>query len=271
MTYVRERRAGGKRAARAGFSNHLRVQVAVLGSTPLSICGRILCPATSKVRDRAKVVGRWHDNRHTLVTELAESGAGDEVIMSIAGTSRSPCSRATHTFEWTPSGAPSTRSPRAGAPPTRSARRRPNSGRSRRKPSQQWSSDFLGRVWATPKPPCVRGILRLGTQNGHGELNQRCPVAHAAGARCRASVHRLPERAGRVASALDRRFCRLPMSSSPSIRISCSASPSDPVSHGRRDSRGSRTIDCTLRWVGRYPGSRRSGVGLGSTPQRVLQ
>ncbi|MGO9619669.1 MAG: tyrosine-type recombinase/integrase [Bryobacteraceae bacterium] len=29
--------------------------------------------------------GRWHDNRHTLVTELAESGAGDEVIMSIAG------------------------------------------------------------------------------------------------------------------------------------------------------------------------------------------
>ena len=61
------------------------------------------------------------------------------------------------------------------------------------------------------------------------------------------------------------------MSSSPSIRISCSASPSDPVSHGRRDSRGSRTIDCTLRWVGLYPGSRRSGVGLGSTPQRVLQ
>jgi len=26
-----------------------------------------------------------HDNRHTLVTELAESSAGDEVIMSIAG------------------------------------------------------------------------------------------------------------------------------------------------------------------------------------------
>ncbi|MCL5742904.1 MAG: site-specific integrase [Acidobacteria bacterium] len=38
-----------------------------------------------KVRKNAKVVGRWHDNRHTLVTELAESGAGDEVIMSIAG------------------------------------------------------------------------------------------------------------------------------------------------------------------------------------------
>jgi len=30
------------------------------------------------------VKGRWHDDRHTLVTELAESGAGDEVIMSIA-------------------------------------------------------------------------------------------------------------------------------------------------------------------------------------------
>src|ERR1035437_10355352 len=26
-----------------------------------------------------------HDNSHTLVTELAESGAGDEVIVSIAG------------------------------------------------------------------------------------------------------------------------------------------------------------------------------------------
>src|SRR5258708_15233003 len=41
--------------------------------------------AWTKVRDNAKVVGRWHDNRHTLVTELSESGAGDEVIMSIAG------------------------------------------------------------------------------------------------------------------------------------------------------------------------------------------
>ncbi len=30
--------------------------------------------AWTKVRDKAKVVGRWHDNRHTLVTELAESG-----------------------------------------------------------------------------------------------------------------------------------------------------------------------------------------------------
>jgi integrase len=49
------------------------------------------------VRDKAKVVGRWHDTRHTLVTELAESGAGDEVIMSIAGhVSRAMLSRYSH-------------------------------------------------------------------------------------------------------------------------------------------------------------------------------
>ena len=29
--------------------------------------------------------GRWHDNRHTLITDLAESGAGDETIRDIAG------------------------------------------------------------------------------------------------------------------------------------------------------------------------------------------
>ena len=47
--------------------------------------------------ENAKVVGRWHDNRHTLVTELAESGAGDEVIMSIAGhVSRAMLSRYSH-------------------------------------------------------------------------------------------------------------------------------------------------------------------------------
>jgi integrase len=32
----------------------------------------------------AGVTGRWHDTRHTLVTELAESGAGDQAIMDIA-------------------------------------------------------------------------------------------------------------------------------------------------------------------------------------------
>ena len=38
--------------------------------------------AWTKVGDKAKVVdGRWHENRHTLVTELSEPGAGDEVIM----------------------------------------------------------------------------------------------------------------------------------------------------------------------------------------------
>ena len=53
--------------------------------------------AWTKVRDKAQVVGRWHDNRHTLVTELAESGAGDEVIMSIAGhVSRAMLSRYSH-------------------------------------------------------------------------------------------------------------------------------------------------------------------------------
>src|SRR5436305_15040170 len=53
--------------------------------------------AWTKARDKAKVVGRWHDNRHTLVTELSESGAGDEVIMSIAGhVSRALLSRYSH-------------------------------------------------------------------------------------------------------------------------------------------------------------------------------
>ena len=37
------------------------------------------------VRKNASVSGRWHDNRHTLVTDLAESGAGDETIRQIAG------------------------------------------------------------------------------------------------------------------------------------------------------------------------------------------
>jgi hypothetical protein len=41
--------------------------------------------AWSNVREKAKVTGRWHDNRHTLITELAESGAGDQAIMDIAG------------------------------------------------------------------------------------------------------------------------------------------------------------------------------------------
>jgi integrase len=39
----------------------------------------------NNVRNKAKVHGRWHDNRHTLITDLAESGAGDETIRDIAG------------------------------------------------------------------------------------------------------------------------------------------------------------------------------------------
>ena len=41
--------------------------------------------AWKNVRKNAKVTGRWHDNRHTLITDLAESGAGDQTIMDIAG------------------------------------------------------------------------------------------------------------------------------------------------------------------------------------------
>jgi len=39
----------------------------------------------NNVKAEAKVEGRWHDNRHTLITDLAESGAGDETIRDIAG------------------------------------------------------------------------------------------------------------------------------------------------------------------------------------------
>jgi len=39
----------------------------------------------NSIREKAGVEGRWHDNRHTLITELAESGAGDQTIMDIAG------------------------------------------------------------------------------------------------------------------------------------------------------------------------------------------
>src|ERR1019366_2911010 len=46
---------------------------------------------------QSEVVGPWHDNRHTLVTELIESGAGDEAIMSITGhVSRAMLSRHPH-------------------------------------------------------------------------------------------------------------------------------------------------------------------------------
>ena len=41
--------------------------------------------AWRNLRKNAKVTGRWHDSRHTLITELAESGASDQTIMDIAG------------------------------------------------------------------------------------------------------------------------------------------------------------------------------------------
>jgi integrase len=41
--------------------------------------------AWRNLRTNANVTGRWHDNRHTLVTDLAEKGASDQTIMDIAG------------------------------------------------------------------------------------------------------------------------------------------------------------------------------------------
>ena len=41
--------------------------------------------AWHNLRTNANVNGRWHDNRHTLITDLAESGASDQTIMDIAG------------------------------------------------------------------------------------------------------------------------------------------------------------------------------------------
>lgn len=53
--------------------------------------------AWKNVRRKANVTGRWHDARHTLITELAESGAGDQTIMDIAGhVSKQMLSRYSH-------------------------------------------------------------------------------------------------------------------------------------------------------------------------------
>ena len=49
------------------------------------------------IKETAGITGRWHDTRHTLVTELAESGAGDQTIMDIAGhVSRQMLARYSH-------------------------------------------------------------------------------------------------------------------------------------------------------------------------------
>jgi|HubBroStandDraft_6_1064221.scaffolds.fasta_scaffold289500_2 integrase len=53
--------------------------------------------AWKNVKDRAGVSGRFHDTRHTLITELAETGAGDQTIMDIAGhVSRQMLARYSH-------------------------------------------------------------------------------------------------------------------------------------------------------------------------------
>src|SRR5438132_13445070 len=42
--------------------------------------------ARKNAKEKANVKGRWHDNRHTFITGLAESGeAGDETIRDMAG------------------------------------------------------------------------------------------------------------------------------------------------------------------------------------------
>ncbi|MGI9071912.1 MAG: tyrosine-type recombinase/integrase [Bryobacteraceae bacterium] len=41
--------------------------------------------AWRNVRQKAKVAGRFHDNRHTFVTDLAEGGASDQMIQDLAG------------------------------------------------------------------------------------------------------------------------------------------------------------------------------------------
>jgi integrase len=41
--------------------------------------------ARRNIRTNANVTGRWHDHRHTLITQLAESGAGEETIRQIVG------------------------------------------------------------------------------------------------------------------------------------------------------------------------------------------
>jgi len=41
--------------------------------------------AWKTVRKKANVTGRWHDHRHTLITQLAENGAGEETIRQIVG------------------------------------------------------------------------------------------------------------------------------------------------------------------------------------------
>jgi integrase len=41
--------------------------------------------AWKNIRKNAKVIGRWHDHGHTLITQLGEEGAGEETIRQIVG------------------------------------------------------------------------------------------------------------------------------------------------------------------------------------------
>jgi hypothetical protein len=58
---------------------------------------RGICPhdpfiiAWRNLRKKAKVAVRGHDNRHTLITDLAESGVTDQTMMDIVGTCQSKC------------------------------------------------------------------------------------------------------------------------------------------------------------------------------------
>lgn len=54
---------------------------------------RSLKTAWKKIRKKAGVSGRWHDGRHTSITELAESGAGDETSWRSPATFPARCSR----------------------------------------------------------------------------------------------------------------------------------------------------------------------------------
>jgi len=108
--------------------------------------------AWTSIRKKARVSGRWHDNRHTLITELAESGAGDETIMEIAGHVSDRCSRATATSARLPNGKRwRTSSGRARKP--RGAPRRSRKSR-RRKSHRQCSNNCS----PTNSPP-ISGFL----------------------------------------------------------------------------------------------------------------
>ena len=126
-----------------------------------------------KVRQKAGVKGRWPDNRHTLVSELAESGAGDEVIMSIAGTFRVPCCLATPTCGWRRSGKLWKRLPRGSARPTRSVRTTLNArSRLRRRLHRRWFSNRrrrnVGRLYLRMAESFVLPAERRWSVSGRG-------------------------------------------------------------------------------------------------------